>query len=56
MVRNEEMINFYREIVISKKILESGGNDHHGNYRATIGLIEIPETVLENLRNRIPAS
>ncbi len=53
---NEEMINFYKKIAKAKKALESGGNDHHGNYRATIGEVKIPEKVLENLKNRIPAS
>ncbi len=53
---NEEMIKFYKNIARSKKILESGGNDHHGNYRFTLGEIEIPESVLENLKRRIPVS
>lgn len=51
---NEKMIEFYRSIARAKKLLESGGNDHHGNYRFTLGEVEIPEKVLENLKNRIP--
>lgn len=53
---NREMINFYKKIAKSKKILESGGNDHHGNYRFTLGAIKIPEKVLENLKKRITVS
>ena len=53
---NEDVINFYRGIAKSKKILESGGNDHHGNYRFTLGEVKIPESVLENLKNRIAVS
>jgi len=53
---NQEIINFYKSIAKSKKILESGGNDHHGNYRFTLGAVEIPESVLENLKRRIPVS
>jgi len=51
---NEDLINFYKGIVKSKNILESGGNDHHGKYRFTLGKVKIPEKVLENLRNKIP--
>jgi len=53
---NEELIGFYRNIARTKKILESGGNDHHGNYRFTLGKVEIPDKVLENLKNKIPVS
>jgi len=53
---NEELIKFYKNITKSKRILESGGNDHHGNYRFTLGKVEIPEKVLENLKNRTPRS
>ncbi len=53
---NEKLIEFYRSIARAKKILESGGNDHHGNYRATMGEVKIPESVLENLKKRIPVS
>ena len=53
---NEKMIEFYRNIARAKKLLESGGNDHHGNYRFTFGEVKIPESVLENLKNRIPVS
>src|SRR3989338_5948493 len=34
---NEELIRFYKKNAKSKKVLESGGNDHHGNYRFTLG-------------------
>ena len=54
--QNEQLINFYKKIVESKDVLESGGNDHHGNYRPTLGEVKIPEEVLENLRKRIPTS
>ncbi|MEK6876208.1 MAG: PHP domain-containing protein, partial [Nanoarchaeota archaeon] len=53
---NQEMIKFYKKIAKSKKLLESGGNDYHGNDRATLGEVEIPESVLENLKKRIPVS
>ncbi|GAF71120.1 unnamed protein product, partial [marine sediment metagenome] len=53
---NNELINFYKNIAKSKNILESGGNDHHGKYRPTLGKVEIPEQVLVNLRNRISLS
>jgi len=53
---NRKMINFYRDIAKSKKVLESGGNDYHGNYRPTQGLIKIPYKVLQNLRNGVPSS
>lgn len=50
---NKKLIDFYRKIAESKKILESGGNDHHGKYRPTLGAVKIPYSVLENLKNRI---
>ena len=53
---NDKMINFYKGIAKAKKILESGGNDHHGNYRFTLGEVRIPESVLENLKMGIPVS
>lgn len=53
---NKKLINFYKSIAKSKKILESGGNDHHGNYRFTLGEIKILGRVLENLKNKIPPS
>lgn len=53
---NHEMINFYKKIAKSKKLLESGGNDYHGNDRATLGEVKIPESVLENLKKRVPVS
>ena len=53
---NEKLIGFYRGIARAKKILESGGNDYHGNYRATMGEVKIPESVLESLKKRAPVS
>lgn len=53
---NRKLVDFYRKLAKSKSILESGGNDHHGNYRPTLGALEIPYSVLENLKNRIPVS
>jgi len=53
---NEKLIEFYRSIARTKKILESGGNDHHGGDRFTLGKVEIPDKVLENLKNKIPVS
>jgi 3',5'-nucleoside bisphosphate phosphatase len=52
-IANEKMIDFYRGIAKKKKILESGGNDHHGKHRDTLGKLNIPYKILENLRNRI---
>ncbi|MBS3132177.1 PHP domain-containing protein [Candidatus Woesearchaeota archaeon] len=49
---NEEMIKFYKSIAAKKHVLESGGNDHHGNFRFTLGKIKIPYSVLENIRSR----
>lgn len=54
--KNKKLIGFYREIAKSKKILESGGNDHHGKYRPTLGAVKIPYKVLENLKKRVPVS
>ena len=53
---NEELIRFYKKNAKSKKVLESGGNDHHGNYRFTLGEVKIPESVLENLKRKIQVS
>tara|TARA_Y100000310_G_scaffold267407_1_gene279390 strand:+ start:11895 stop:12764 length:870 start_codon:yes stop_codon:yes gene_type:complete len=53
---NQDLINFYKGIAKSKKILESGGNDHHDKGRATMGKVAVPEKVLENLKNKIPVS
>lgn len=53
---NEKIIEFYRNIARTKKLLESGGNDHHGNYRFTLGEVKIPESVIENLKNKVPVS
>lgn len=50
---NRKLINFYKKIVKSRKILESGGNDHHDKYRHTLGEIKVPEKILENLKKRI---
>lgn len=50
---NKEMVDFYRKVAESKKVLESGGNDHHGNYRFTLGAVQIPERVLKNLKNKV---
>ena len=47
---NKEMISFYKDIAKKKKILESGGNDHHGRDRDTLGLLDIPYEVLKNLK------
>lgn len=52
---NEKLINFYRKIAKSKKVLESGGNDHHDRYRFTLGVVRIPDKVLKKLKGRIPA-
>jgi 3',5'-nucleoside bisphosphate phosphatase len=53
--KNAELIGFYRNIAESKKILESGGNDHHGNYRFTLGKVKIPESILEKLKSNVKA-
>jgi len=53
---NKKMIEFYKKIAKAKKMLESGGNDHHGSYRPTLGEVKVPDSVLENLRKRIPLS
>lgn len=52
--QNREMINFYKSIAKSKKLLESGGNDFHGSYRDTMGKVYVPYKVLENLQAKIP--
>ena len=54
--QNDEMINFYKSIAKSKKLLESGGSDFHGSYRDTMGKIKIPYKVLEDLKAGIPLS
>lgn len=53
---NESFNQFFRDIAIKKGILESGGNDHHGAYRATLGAIEVSDEVLQKLKERIPCS
>lgn len=53
---NKKLIEFYRSIARAKKILESGGNDHHGSYRFTLSTIKVPYSVLENLKKRMPVS
>lgn len=53
---NNELINFYKNIARSKNILESGGSDYHGAYRPTFGKLNIPYSVLENLRKRVTLS
>ena len=50
---NKKLIEFYKEIVKSKNLLESGGNDHHDMYRSTLGEIQIPESILENLKKSV---
>jgi len=50
---NKKLIEFYKKIVKSKNLLESGGNDHHDMYRSTLGEIQIPESILENLKKAI---
>ena len=50
---NIKMINFYKSIAKSENILESGGGDFHGNYRPTLGILDISDSVLENLKKRI---
>ena len=44
---NTKLIEFYRGIVKSKNILESGGNE-----RSTLGEIEISDGILEKIRNK----
>jgi len=53
---NEQMIAFYQAIAKKHRLLESGGNDHHGNYRFTMGEVSIPDVVLDNLKQRKPLS
>ena len=50
---NQEMIDFYKNIVKNKEILESGGNDFHGPYRSSIGEIEIPDEILDKLKSKL---
>jgi hypothetical protein len=53
---NNGLIAYYKDIARSKNLLESGGCDYHGNYRPTLGRLNIPYRILENLRRRIPLS
>jgi len=53
---NEKLIQLFRKIARSKNILESGGNDHHDKGRFTLGVVKIPDSVLVNLKKRIPLS
>src|SRR3989338_8864477 len=50
---NEKIIEFYKEIVKAKNLLESGGNDHHDMYRSTLGEIQIPKIILEKLKKAV---
>lgn len=53
---NGKLISFYKGIAKAKKLIESGGSDYHGAYRHTLGKLDIPHYVLENLRKRMPLS
>jgi|TARA_B100001971_G_C18252178_1_gene579160 hypothetical protein len=50
---NNDLIDFYRDIAKSKQVLESGGNDFHGDYRPSLGIVNIPYSVLENMKKKI---
>ena len=50
---NQKMIDFYKRIARSRKILESGGNDHHDKQRFTFGEVKIPDKVLRTLKNSL---
>jgi len=51
---NNELVDHFHRTAISKKVLESGGNDYHGAFRPILGLIKVPDSVLENLKSRTP--
>ncbi|MDP7243880.1 MAG: hypothetical protein QF568_00890, partial [Flavobacteriales bacterium] len=53
---NNNMINFYRDIARSKNVLESGGGDYHGEYRPTLGVLNIPDEILFKIKNKLDIS
>ena len=46
---NTELIGFYRKTAEDFGMLESGGSDFHGESRNTLGILEIPDNILERL-------
>ena len=49
---NDELVAFYKSIAKQNNLLESGGCDHHGAKRNTLGVLEIPMSVLDKLKAR----
>ncbi|MAG22198.1 MAG: hypothetical protein CL943_02750 [Candidatus Diapherotrites archaeon] len=47
---NLELIKFYQKTANDLGLLEAGGSDFHGGDRETINAVEMPETVLEKLK------
>ncbi|MBN1941316.1 MAG: PHP domain-containing protein [Candidatus Diapherotrites archaeon] len=48
--QNSELIRFYQKKAKELGLLESGGSDFHGGDRDTMGMVQIPDTVLEKLK------
>ena len=48
--RQEEMINFYKKIIKDENFLETGGSDFHRESRGPLGSVNVPDSVLENLK------
>lgn len=53
---NLAMIEFYKKVAEGKGLLESGGNDHHGGHRDTLGLIRVPGIILKRMREKASKS
>src|SRR3989344_2427924 len=47
---NAELIQFYKSIAKKHNLLESGGCDHHGAKRDTLGALNIPMSILDQLK------
>jgi len=48
--KNSELIEFYRKTASTKGLLETGGSDFHGGDRKTLGTLDIPDTILLNIK------
>ncbi len=47
--KNNDLVAFYQGIAREKKILESGGGDHHDEEKFALGKAKVPDEVLEKL-------
>ena len=48
--KQEEMINLYKKIIKDENFLETGGSDFHRESRGPLGSVNVPDSILENLK------